>query len=242
LYAGLGVAFLVEEIKIAAKEGDIVLLSIEYFVSTEGQYDIKKHTTDFYFNPFEKKQTNLLEYLEGHLKETQRNLKKFDFFGLLKNDEYTKKDSIYARTSFNKHGDMVAHLDQPSLKNLRDRKKLTYKYWRGIDELNSLAEFARKNKVMLFFIFPTYPKSEYKNNKEVINQFEADIRSDLKIPVLSDAEDFIFDDSYFFDTIYHLNKLGRQKRTEMLISILKASPFVMQGVRNMREKGSINSN
>jgi hypothetical protein len=71
------------------------------------------------------------------------------------------------------------------------------------------------------FVFPPLPVSEYKLNKDVIEQYYADCKRELKIPMLCDPEAMIFDDNLFYDSHYHLDKDGREMRTDRLIEMLK---------------------
>ena len=50
-----------------------------------------------------------------------------------------------------------------------------------------------------------------------------DLSNNLKIEILNRVSDFVFPDSLFFDTVYHLNKKGREIRTKKLIEIIKKS-------------------
>ncbi|MEI7503504.1 MAG: hypothetical protein WCJ61_09490, partial [Paludibacter sp.] len=104
---------------------------------------------------------------------------------------------------------------------LNGRGKINYELWKGIKLLNEFAEFAKFKNIRVYFIFPCYPKSEFELNKVVIKKYENDLRRELEMPILNKPEDFVFADSLFYDTVYHLNKVGREKRTGLLIEILK---------------------
>lgn len=235
LYAGLGLSFMVEELKRSAHSGDMVFLSIEYFLNKDGEYELRKHTSDFYYDPFQNSGTNLLKDIDLHLKTTRKQIKKFDFFGLYPSADNTKTDSIYARTSFNKYGDMVAHLGKRPPKVLKDRKKIIYQYWDGVDELNAFEEYARGRNVKAFFLFPAFPESEYKKNSGAINKLFRDLKADLNIEILNRPEDVVFPDSLFFDTVYHLTKAGREKRTELVIKAIRDNAQVAGSINRMRQ-------
>jgi excinuclease UvrABC helicase subunit UvrB len=129
--------------------------------------------------------------------------------------------TVYARGAFNVYGDVIRHLNQPPPDHLDDRVTLSYDRWEGIKYLNAFAEYARANNIKLYFIYPNYPETQYVVNKEVILKFASDMQRELKIQILNNPVDFVFPDSLFFNTIYHLNKTGRDKRTDLFIEILK---------------------
>jgi len=63
--------------------------------------------------------------------------------------------------------------------------------------------------------------SEFKKYHKSIRHFDDQLKDELKIPIISTLEDFIYPDSLFFDTVYHLNKEGREMRKDKTIKILK---------------------
>ncbi len=130
-------------------------------------------------------------------------------------------NSVYSRSSFNEFGDVVRHLNKPLPKKFNSRKKIIYKKWDGIISLNDFAKYAKTKNIKVYFLFPNYPESEFALNKDAILKYAADLTSELHIKILNNPVDFVFADSLFFDSIYHLNKKGRKKRTNMLIEIFR---------------------
>ncbi len=227
LQAGLGLKFIINEVKGEIRKSDIIIFSIEHFLGADGNYNIKKEATrNFpkginYFNPnifndiknirTEKNQDNL----QTNISNTFNSQKKI----IVNNDSI----SVYYRKTFNNYGDVIGHLDKKIQHNkvLSDGGKFEYSEWDGIKMLNDFAEYAKFKNIKVYFIFPNYPKSEFEINKGVIKKYENDLRRELKMPILNKPEDFVFADSLFYDTVFHLNKVGREKRTGLLIEILK---------------------
>lgn len=226
LHAGLGLEYIINELKFSLKPDDIVIFSIEHFLGNKGDYLLKKQTAKNFneANNFFRRNywTDIKNYFE---KEITKNLK--NNLSLKKRDTAIDTISIYARSSFNKYGDVVRHLTKPIPEKISGRGKKKYTYWQGIELLNEFQEYANSNNITTYFMFANYPNSEYMENKDVLLQYENDVKNDLHITVLTDMEDFIFNDSLFFDTSYHLNRNGRNIRTIKLIEILKRNKICL---------------
>jgi hypothetical protein len=238
LHAGLGLNFIVNEIKYAARPNDIVIVSIEYYMMVDGDYALQKEAAnDFplanrfikknpfldmteasryayenFHNDFNSSVSNLLAIVRG-VKSTGRDTSKSSY----------KDTSVYSRSGFNSYGDLISHLDRPQPGVLNDKLKMTYAKYKGIDVLNSFSDYARSQNIKVIFLYPTYCESEYESNKTVIDAYAEDFKKDLKIPILNTPADFVYPDSLFYNTVYHLNKRGRELRTRKLIEILQAN-------------------
>ncbi len=229
LHAGLGLSFILEELKYSINENDIVFLSIEYFLDVEGQGALKKSTSDtfkeakLYYTP---------NYIQDFLEDTLEKFKQLIAINKPK-PRSTKSKKVYAREAFNKYGDIIAHLDR-SPKELKDRVIYEYRFWEGIELINNFHDFAKKKNVKVFYIFPNFPESEYGKNKEVIAKLELDLREFLEIEIINSPSDFVYPDSYFYDTVYHLNKKGRNQRTKKLIELIKKNQSVLKSMKRIK--------
>lgn len=232
LRAELGVDFMLNETKSIMKKNDIVVLSFEYFLDIDGDYTLKKRVSNIFpkANEFYE-QNNALE-LDSYFTNAQENYKYFiyqiqsftfrkikDFLG--KNTANNQKKHIYSRKAANIDGDMVAHLEEKQPEELPTELVLTYKYWAAIPAMNKFYEYAKKEQIKVFFIYTCYSETAYQQSKKAILLLEKDVKNDLKIPVLSVPTQFVYPNSYFFDTHYHLTKQGRKHRTEDLSKIMK---------------------
>lgn len=75
--------------------------------------------------------------------------------------------------------------------------------------------------IQLLVTFPPYPLSLYKKDAQNFKAFEGKLRAGLVAPLLGEADSFIFDDTLFYDTEYHLNPEGRAVRTAKIVELLK---------------------
>lgn len=218
---GLGLSFMLEEAKVSIKKGDKILLFTEYYLPKEGSKKLMTLVNDL--NP------NASTYFKFSINDWIK-FRVFDFqrvgsslFYKIKNME--ENDSVMLKTSFNEYGDMVAHLNKPNKRPLKDGEKL-YKslYKSELEEMNSFTKFCEAKGAKVYFGFPAYPDVEFKKNEEAIKYFEARIKENFTGTVLNTPEASVHPEVEFFDTVYHLNALGREKRTQYLIKLLK--PYI----------------
>ncbi|MES2796971.1 MAG: hypothetical protein V4683_13460 [Bacteroidota bacterium] len=215
---GMGLTFMMEEVKNSIKKSDKIVLIAEYNLPLEGNKKLLTLLNDLnpdasnYFN------FDLIEQIEFSVSNFQRVGS--SLFYLFKNKNKTEVTPL--RNSFNNHGDMVSHLNLPNTRPLKDQEKLYNNLY--IDELksiNSFVAFAETKGAKVYFCFPAYPKTEYIKNQAAIEFWENRIKSNFKGEILNTPEDNLYEENEFFDTVYHLNKIGRDKRSQYLAKVLK---------------------
>ena len=226
LHASLGLSFILNELKYTIRQNDIVFLSPEYFIENDGMYDYKKNAAHFY--PACRSYFNTNYFIEGkeYVENQQRKFK--NIFAEYKQDEkgLAYDSTVYNRKAFNDYGDVINHLDKIKPAALTSYHTLSYTKWKGIPAINKFNEFARSKNVRFFFLYPGYAASEYKKNLAAINGLQVDMAKYLQVAILNSPIEFVYADSLFFDTVYHLNKEGRQKRTLQLMELFKKNTSV----------------
>jgi len=236
LHGGLGLDFILNNVKQNIKKGDIVILAIEYYLD-EIEYAMISYVTNLYpkAKEFVEYDTHYyLEKLKFEFSKAQLARKrlfnslfskvfKFKEARVIAESDFNQFDTtIYSRKKFNLNGDEVGHLDKPPLKKIRGGIPIESKdYSKCIDKLNEFAKYVEYRGAKVYFTYPSYPESEFKKYHKSIMHFDDQLRDELKIPIISTLEDFIYPDSLFFDTVYHLNKEGREMRKDKTIKILK---------------------
>ncbi len=226
LHGGLGPLYYVNEVKPHLKKGDILIVILEYEFYTglyySGRTTLNELTIFYprgilYFSP------EHYGSFFGNLPITfQRRLR-----GLItaprEKDPYT-----YVRSGFNEHGDYVKHLGVPP--------KIEKTYPVNVKEINKkvkhlledLIGFCRAEQVRLFLSFPpimvqeSYPDhiDAYSTGEEVEEMLNGFYRNEIKpldLRTIGIPGDFVYPREYFFDTIYHLNAVGRRVRTKRLL-------------------------
>jgi hypothetical protein len=218
LHAGLGLEFILNEIRAVGRSGDVVVIAVEYFLPMEGDYRLQRRSAQKYLPANAYFRQSYFKDLEKIRDEYQTNLKEGILRGVLR---LAKRESVYARRYFNQYGDMVGHLDKTEGGRLRDGGKLEYSEWEGIRYINEYCTWAARQGIRVYWTYPCYARSEYERNRAVIERYSQDINSKLKAPVLLSPEACTFLDKYFYDTVYHLGRAGTEARTAGLIAVLK---------------------
>ena len=251
LHAGLGLDFMLNQAKFVAKENDIILLSIEYQLDLIGNYNLKRHTSDVYsYAHLFYEQSFYLDF-EDNLSDSRRAYEdyvntKFNFAKKILRQILGKplkipistiqasKANPYSRKAINSDADVVAHLEEPFMGILARDALMNYRYWKGIARINEFASEMKKKNVTVFFVFPNYPQKDYVVNKQVILLLEKDLRANLTVGILGSPAYFLYPDDHFYDTLYHLNKIGHKKRTEDLAALIKNTPAMLKAIERIR--------
>jgi hypothetical protein len=223
-HGGLGLSFIINETKPFIKKNDIVVLCLEYYLK-EGNYNLIEHLVDIspscarFYQPVDKIQA-LKDKTDGIKENWTKKLEHVQ--SIILNDKTISDNSIYKRSNFNVLGDFIGHLNLPSRTELKDKtiySQEDYSFY--INLLNDFYFFAKNKGARVYFTYPPFPATEYRKSKSGLKFLQLQFKDKLKIPTLTTPENFIFKDEDFFDTVYHLNKEGREKRTDKLIKVLK---------------------
>lgn len=217
LHAGLGLAFMVNEVSHQMKKGDVVVLVPEYPLylnSFAPDIDLIQFANELY--PASK------EYYQFNPK--QALIAKFEKFKKFFDPDVYQIDSVFNRQGFNKYGDNTGHLDKKPLAHLIDRKAIKpIEINSAVTLLNEFTAKCNTIGVKVLIDYPSYPKTEFVGkNKIRINTLDTQLRINLKnVVFLSKPKKYVFDDSLFYDTIYHLGREGREIRTNLFIEDLE---------------------
>lgn len=222
LHAGLGLKFILDNYLQYAQPEDIVVLSPEYdhFINN-GAYGEKSLADLFWEQPC-KYVSHMNSYqLCVIFKNTPACIKeKFRYFFFA---DKIMGESIYVRHSFNEYGDVVAHWNKSNTYKSSD-VGVEYQETPKVNR-NFICYFAQmmkkmnENNIHVVFYPPVISKSAYLNEKDDIESIVSALEHD-SVPFMCPVMDFVYEDSLFFDTKYHLNKNGVQKRTMQIVNML----------------------
>ncbi len=235
LHAGLGLRYMLDEVKPYLNKNDIVLIVPEYeqFGSlTEGY--LQQHMQLLEVSPA--RLTNLMDSrranmiatgLPGYLKKKLIWYKQqiSTCFSTIRKHGKCSHGHLqqgmpctpYARSAYNKYGDVTAHLDMPTpgiatqvitIPRCADPK--------SIQSLNEFQRFTESKGVSSFLCFPTVPKSKFESQKPASKALYANLKAQLEIPILSQPEKYVLPDDCFFDTCYHLTRRGINRKMPMI--------------------------
>ena len=234
-HGGLGVSFMLNQAKKFLNKGDIVFLSIEYFTG-KGDYELIEKTCLEFPEVADLREFSIKQEIQLHLNQTREGLVKFVegkqnkkiSISQPKGWEMKDKQNYKPSKEFNKYGDFISHLDHEGwYKRRSDESKFQYRYWEGIKLLNKFKAAAKEKGADVFFIYPPLAKEVYDLHVTTINKVSKDLTNDLDFEVLNSPEDFVFENSYFYDTHYHLTIEGRSLRTKKQVEFFMQNKAVL---------------
>lgn len=223
LNIGLGIRYITREVEDIAAEGDIVFLFFTWYTGIGGTYNLMKHTANHYPPSKSYYRFNLAEEFRLHTGQTRNHLRNL-FSALIMErrlriaaPEALPLEGMYTRENFNEFGDFEGHHGDVQPDELDQRFLYEHRYWDGIRKLNQFYEQMQDQGVEVYFFYPAFPKTEFEKNQSVLERKVADIERDLRIPQPLPHTLFLFDEEYFYDTVFHLTLEGREVRTKRLI-------------------------
>jgi hypothetical protein len=238
LHAGLGMEYMLNEVKDKLQPGDVVVLSFEY----ENFIDFPPGPKDV-FDVIEARWQNL-QYLPTSYIPALLDKGLIFAGGVLRRsvDSLTgtiDRQSYYQRTSFNSTGDAIVHYDLASLtdKVLEDGKTFEFRsqdVQRGIQMMNAFNADCQAKGVRVFYAYPPLVGRLLEKSEPEIEKLEQELAQSLTFPILDKPGDVAYPDSYYFDTRYHLNKIGANARSQHLANRLsqKLKPEISRVDRN----------
>jgi hypothetical protein len=226
LHFQLGSHFLMEQLKSTVRKGDIVLISMEYVMTTQGIKEDQLTVADFYppaknWIQYESKNEEIVAYSTHRLADFKLLMGELWAGTRRKPISIDDTTSVFFRKCFAKNGDLLGHLNNPSpgFNNPEISNEIVYN--KQIKDFNDFYDFAIKKGVTVLFTFPTYAESGFEKNMPVVRKLEKQLRDNLKIPIIGSPENSVMDDNFFFDSVYHPNAKGRKIFTSRLIQLLE---------------------
>lgn len=226
VHGGLGLKFELNNALRYARKGDVVVLMPEYEnfwdfnnEMADGQCELLHTIMDVYPEGkklIELKQWNkMLMYLPRYL---------HDKYVQYLPTNYRKRNrtdlGAYTRHNFNAYGDAILHLDKapvpflamPTLGAPINKEILTF--------LTEKTRQFRARGIHFHILFPGYQQSSYQHNEAAIRELYRQFKS-AGLPVRGTPERYVFADSLFYDTYYHLNRQAREIRSIFVVQDLK---------------------
>lgn len=221
-----GTDFMLRQIQDELHKGDTVIMGFEYIIEAQGNIGEKIQMAKIFPKANEWfTYTDIAQYLGEQARVRISNFKiTLDRLGSTDDSHPTVEDttSIFFRKAINQYGDLISHLNNPPLKNIPPaviNDKISMHL--AIADMNAFYEKMQKKGVKVYYSYPSYAESSYKQEEEIINKLDKELRKEAKFPILGKLQDFVFADSLCQDMVYHLNAKGRDIRTQKLIDLLK---------------------
>jgi hypothetical protein len=220
LNGGLGLRYMLEEVKPDIGPGDMIIISPEYehwYGSLlDGDLNLlwvmQIRPAFIKFLSSRAQLAILLKYLPEFMQEK--------FLELLP----AKPDPVYNRAAFNQYGDFVNHLTLSAPAHLNGIKRLEDEAYNPQTPavIRAFTAFAKQRGASVVYMFPPLAQTQFafKDNQQAIQHLYTEIKKLPDLTVVGTPEDFVFPDNLFFDTVYHLHAAGRTIRSERVVTTL----------------------
>ncbi len=220
LHAGINYEYQIKSIIPGIKENDIIILIPEYEHFFESDlitnellmiYSIDKKSFSSY-NYYEKLRLASMAFFS----QVQRNIRqKYNGY------EVYPVDSIYRRSGFNRFGDLMSYYSfHPNEQEIFIKTCIPFTEGNKFFEFTDLLiKEAGKRKARVYLTYPCLAKGSY--CKESVDSYKKAITKKYESLIIGEPEDFIFEDSLFFDNRYHMNEQGKKIRTAKLIELIE---------------------
>lgn len=224
---GYGIKWICNDLFPFIRKNDIIIISPEYenFFDDNfwGTLDLLPQLIDVdpknFFSISLYHWSKILKYVPQY---TRLKVMQYLKSNLNNKDEF--KCEPYLRNSFDSFGDVRVHWDEKRiahnigpLEGQYNPKTLKY--------LLKFQERVNSNGAHLFITFPVYEMSSYVVNEQKIN-FVFEQISASNLMTLNSPERYVLNDTLFYDTRYHLRRLGVETRTEFLIEDIKKNSLL----------------
>ncbi len=229
LSVNIGLDYILNELKPYIDSGDIVILIPEYTLVYEAKNPGENPDFRKLFEVFPQAtryiEPNLvLRYsLHSFVDVFQSKIKWLLLRSEFKEGTVARNANVYRRSSFDAYGDMEAHIHLEPQGFYQHDSLAMYTtsevHPDFISALEEFSEFIHQKPAHLFYTFPPTPEKYYTDNMN--GKLYEDIKNILGMNILGQPKDYVYADSLFFDTRYHLLEQSRSDRTKTVLKKLK---------------------
>jgi len=236
IHVGVGIKYMLENTMQYAKKGDIIVIVPEYLLFYRdwsfGSEELLR--TIFDCNKKNLRLLNFKQIYKCFPYTGKLILSKFDrkeYFNVKEND-------MYSVNSFNKYGDVDAHW---YLENRHNEFKpyetidITTYNPKVMTEMKHIVNKLQEKGCIVLITYPCYQETSFNNTKEAIKKVEEEYQTN-GFTVLGTPQKYMMPDSLMFNSPYHVNKQGVERRTKLLIEDLKIA------LNNIDSLGILHSN
>ena len=212
-HAGIGVRMQFEMYKDLLESGDIVIFCPEYYYDKRRLYGevtlfriLSTHMPMAYCKMSLLQWINTFKYIGAHYQEAKEHAGCQPF------------DGPYSASSVNKFGDISCPREHKEIKDFYHLAGTmdcaTTSYYQYIHE------YTKNKGITLVYLPPALIETNYLDQKAQIDSLDK-FMTENHIPFQARPERFVFNDSLFFDTPYHMTSQGASLRTRVMIEELK---------------------
>lgn len=240
IHAGLGTTYIIERVKRVAKEGDMVILPLEYGNLTfDGNESV---VLNKYLLSYDKPYFNT----RFDFTEKLSILSSISILDLLSNaiDPLSEEEKAQLRSKFlkdlNKNGDMLNMTQHDPLRTIMNPFKLPDpidKETMALKTISNFNTYCKEHAIYLYITFPNIVDDEAYGT-EKYNAYFRFLKSYFKknqIPVLGAPQDGMYERELFFDSEYHLISKGSDIRTADFIEIMNKDETLLKRINGMKK-------
>lgn len=224
VHAGLGLEFILNDIKNYIKKGDIIILMPEYEHFYTDNYYGEMELVSYIFDvdPSSQKTIetrqwpHLIKYLPTYSAKKIKN-----YIPSLLSKSLPAID-IYHKESFNEYGDAYLHWTLPNQPFI-EAKQNTGKekiYNEVIEQIKLFKSQAEKNNIHFYIFPPVIDEISYDHQAAMINEIVKELKNN-NLAFEVNPINYKYQKDLFFNSYYHLNKKGVDIRTKQFIHDLK---------------------
>ena len=231
LYANLGTKLMLDLSKSNINEGDIIILAPEMSSQTLSLY----FNSETFMQALDGNPSMLLNIDTANYESIVGASWKFAYEKLnyLITGKRPENTGAYMKENFNEYGDNVFDRPYNEMTQVTNTINLTFRtnysddkvteYEEYIDYVNEYISFAnRKGATVYYSLCPMNAAAlGAKNNADVIYEYYRNLVNSVNCKVISNVNDYLMDEGYFFDSEFHLNNAGVTVRTVRLIDDIK---------------------
>jgi len=226
LIMGAGLELMLQEVLPWARAGDVIVLSPEYQTLElyyHGEPEYLARLLECHPSLLRALSANQMKELldRGYLHHVGRVLRTIAGFNERILDGIT--NAYNHRRAFNANGDVIAHHGVTGHREQRAHFEFNASpaAFAARDHLTRFHAECLAKGVRVFFSHPPYEKSWFDVQAKEIAEADQFLREQLTIPILDSAEELTFLSEQMFDTEYHLNVAGIQRRSNLLAERLQ---------------------
>jgi hypothetical protein len=217
IHAGLGLFYMMEDAVTHIKKDDIIIVAPEYhqFYGNFAYGGEELLRAVFDTSTFDV----LLKLKFGQFKKMFGYIPKYAMSKFMPNQYFNlDKTDFYSKEAFNKYGDAVEHWDRVYSIPVEPFKQIEGGDFNNelIVAIDNFNKQVVEKGATVYFSFPPFEETSFANCKNQILHIENQMKS-KNITIISKPENFTMNYEEIFDTPYHLNKKGVEKRTQLLI-------------------------
>lgn len=230
LHAGIGLKFMMEDLKPYIRKDDIIVLSTEYTDYYSNQYygniELVSMLFDIYpgglghldLNHWRMLVPAVFKYAAIKIIKIPRIIRYYASDIRINNEDI----GYYNKYSFNEFGDTYLHwqLDNIPFAPYPGNVQEVHLNQNALDEIEGFSKYVNEKNAFIILLPPVLQSSTYKNQQKIIYRIDSTLKI-KDIPFFKEPSEYCFPDSLFFNTPYHLNKKGIYKRTNLTINNLK---------------------